>query len=474
MKVLFVTAEAYPFMKAGGLGDVAYSLTKALRNINIDIRIIMPKYKLPKKIKKKMKKLSDYKTYIGWKIVDCSLWYLEWNDIPFYFIDNPYYFCRERAYGYSDDEERFIYFSKAVLEGIKYLGDFRPEVIHCNDWHTALCIPLKNIYYMGSEIHKNIKTVFTIHNICYQGTCSKDSLWMLGLDENKYFIDEELKHHDGISFMKWAILKSDVITTVSKVYSNEILKPWIGYGMEDVLKKRRKNLFGITNGIDYNIFNPEKDKEIWNNYNENSLENRRLNKLKLQEQFKLIIDKDIPVIAVICRLTEQKGFSLIENSISRLVDRNFQIIIMGDGESYYKNMIKYMQEKYRGKVRAIPYFNTTLSKQIYSGADMFLMPSKFEPCGLGQLIAMRYGVVPIVRETGGLKETVIQYNKYTEEGTGFTFINYDVEAMIETIDRAYEIYKDKEKWIKLQKSIMKRDNTWSKASGLYEEIYKSL
>ncbi|GIM30501.1 glycogen synthase [Clostridium polyendosporum] len=472
MKILFVAAEAYPFIKAGGLGDVAYSLPKALRKSGMDVRVIMPRYKLPKKIKRIMKKLASYKIYIGWKTVYCSLWYLEWNGLPYYFIDNPEYFYRPNPYGYNDDDERFVCFSKAVLEGLKYMGDFKPDIMHCNDWHTALAIPLKDAYYQGNSLYDDIKTVFTIHNILYQGVYGKDTLWMLGLDEKKYYTENKLKYYDGISFMKWGIAAADKVTTVSKSYAEEIQQSWFGYGLHSVLRERKNDLHGIVNGIDYEVFNPENDKEIFNNFSREIPSGKKINKLKLQEKLGLEVNENIPIIAMVTRLTDQKGIGLLEGAMHRLMKREVQLVITGTGQEHYENALRYMENRYKGKVKVVIEFDQILSKQIYAGSDLFLMPSKFEPCGLGQLIAMRYGTVPIVRKTGGLKDTVKEYNEYTGQGNGFTFNNYSTEDMLFSIERALSFYEKKEVWNNLVNTVMNEDNTWEKSASKYKKLYE--
>jgi starch synthase len=475
MEVLFVTAESYPFMKVGGLGDVSYALPKNLIEMGVDIRVIMPKYRFPKKIKRKMKKIAHFTTYIGWKTVDCNLFTIKSEGVQYYFIDNPFYFYRTNAYGYHDDHERFIFFSKAVLEGIKYMGDFKPNILHCNDWHSALVIPLKSTYYLGNTIYDNIRTIFTIHNILYQGVYGKDILWMLGLDESKYFTDSTLKYYEGISFMKWAILTADRITTVSKTYSEEIREPELGYGLNNILEKRKQLLSGIQNGIDYEVFDPAADRDIYFNYDLYNLDNKYKNKLKVQEELSFKVDKEIPLISMITRLTDQKGVGLLEGIVGQLMELDIQLIIIGTGEDHYEQDLRYFSKKYNNKFRAVIEFNETLSKKIYSASDMFLMPSKFEPCGLSQLIAMRYGTVPIVRSTGGLKDTVIDYSEYTGEGDGFTFKGYDALEFYNVIKRAVDIFnRDKVLWKKLCTRIMSKDNSWKVSSYKYKRLYEKL
>ncbi|SHK80561.1 starch synthase [Clostridium cavendishii DSM 21758] len=473
MKVLFVTAEAHPFVKVGGLGEVAYSLPKALKSSEIDIRVILPKYKFPKKIRKKMMLLGRYKTYIGWKSVDCELWTLNNNGIQYYFIGNSFYFYRNDIYGYGDDDERFIYFCKAVLEGIKYMYDFTPDILHCNDWHSSMVSPLKKLYYVDNEIYANIKTLFTIHNIAYQGTFGKDTLWMLGLDEHDIQV-KKLELNDGISFMKWAILESDKISTVSESYSYEIQEEGYGCGLNSIVKKRKKDLIGILNGIDYDIYNPEKDSNILYKYSKQNLDSKIKNKLYIQRDLKLEQDGSIPMITIISRLVDQKGLGLIEAAMKNIMSLQVQLIILGTGSSYFENKFKYLETKYKNKLRVITEFNDCKARQLYAGSDMFLMPSKFEPCGLGQLIALRYGTIPIVRQTGGLKDTVKDYNEYINSGNGFTFKEYSVNDMLESINRALNMYKNKDLWIQIMQLAMDCNNNWEKSSQKYKILYKNI
>lgn len=473
MRVLFVTAEAYPFMKTGGLGDVSYALPKALKKLGMDVRVIMPKYKFEKRIRRRMKKIADFSTYIGWTVVSCSLWTMKYDGVTMYFVDNSRYFYRKNPYGYYDDGERFIYFSKAVLESIKYLG-FQPDIMHCNDWHCALSIPLKDIYYKGDLRYENIKTIFSIHNILYQGVYSKDILWMLGIDEDKCYTEDTLKYYDSVSFMKWAITTADKVSTVSSSYAEEIKEEYVSFGLSPVFRKRMDNVYGILNGIDYDMFNPEKDKEIYKNFNAACIENKIKNKLALQKELGLEVDPDIPIIAVITRLTDQKGIDLIESALNYIMKKKVQFIVNGVGNKNYEGMLKYMESKYNGSFKACIVFDSDLAKRIYASSDMFLMPSKFEPCGLGQMIAMRYGTIPIVRNTGGLKDSVSEFNKYTLKGNGFTFDDYSIESMMGAIDNALKLYGDKEVWKALMVSAMNTDNTWDRSAKQYVKMYSRI
>ena len=474
MKVLFVSVEAYPFMKVGGLGDVAHGLPKALKGKGVDIRIIMPKYKLTKKLKKKLKFVTRFKTYVGWKTIECSLWSIIEDGLHYYFIDNPFYFYRENAYGYGDDEERFIAFSKGVLESIKYIEDFTPDVIHCNEWHSALIIPLKKIYYEEEDKYKSIKTVFTIHNIMYQGQCHKDILWMLGIDEDKYYKDDELKNNEGINMMKWAIKYADKVTTVSPSYGEEIKEEHNGFGLNKFIKDKGEDFKGILNGIDYEVFNPEEDSNLFRRYNIDSIQLKGENKIELQRELGLEENSEIPLVSLVSRLTEQKGIGLLISNLDELMKRNIQLVIAGTGQAIYEESLKILSERYKGRLAVVLKFDTSMSSKIYGASDLFLIPSKFEPCGLTQMISMRYGTLPLVRETGGLKDTVKEFNQLTGLGNGFTFKDYSAIDMIEALDRALLLYKNNKMWILAQKNAMLQDNSWNLSANEYYELYKKV
>lgn len=474
MRVLFMTAEAYPFVKVGGLGDVAWGLPSALKDIDVDIRLIMPKYKFPKSYRKNIKIIARYKTFIGWKTVDCTLGHCKLNGLDYYFVDNPEYFYRKNVYGYGDDDERFIFFCKAALEGIKYLEDFTPDIVHSNDWHSALGVTLKDIYYKDDKRYKDIKTVFTIHNMAYQGQLGRDALWMLGIDEDIYYNEKELKYHEGINLMKWAINKADMVTTVSPTYANEVKESYYGFGLSEYVINKGNRFNGILNGIDYSVFNPQVDKSIYKKYDENSLENKKLNKLELQRELELNIGEEIPLISMICRLTNQKGVGLLISSVQELIDRGMEVIISGRGEECYEEAVMELEKRYKGRVKGLINFDMTLANKIYAASDMFLIPSKFEPCGLTQMISMKYGTIPIVRSTGGLKDTVREFNLITNKGNGFTFKNYDCRDMIDSIDRALQVFRDKESWSSLVLNAIREDNSWGKSAEKYKELYYEL
>ncbi len=475
MKILFVASEAYPFVKIGGLGDVAYALPKALRDIGIDVRVIIPKYSsISLNYKRKMEHIAEFGVSVGWRNQYGGLKHIEYNGVPFYFIDNEYYFKREKEYGHYDDGERFSYFSRAILEAINYMNDFQPDIIHCNDWHTAMVPVLLNKYYRNNEKLCNVKTVFTIHNLKYQGVFGKEVLdELLGLPMS-YYSEDKMKYYDGVSFMKGGINYSDLITTVSKSYVDEVKMPFYGHGLHGLLNSKGNQFIGILNGIDYSVFNPKKDEDIYFNYDMDNLAMKHKNKTKLQKEFDLPVNAHIPMIGMVSRLVKQKGLDLVSKVIEDILQMDIQMLVLGTGDEMYEDLFSYYSSVYPSKFSAQIRFDSGLAKKIYAGSDMFLMPSLFEPCGIGQLIALRYGTVPIVRETGGLKDTVKPYNKYTTKGTGFTFSNYDAYDMLDAIRRGVGTYEDEKIWQKIMKQAMSQDNSWNNSAMEYKNAYSAL
>lgn len=475
MNILFATSESYPFMKTGGLGDVVYALPKALRRLGIDIRVIMPKYtKISKEYSDKMEKVAEYNVQVGWRNQYCGLLHQEYNGISFYFIDNEYYFKRGSAYGDFDDGERFSFFSKAILEAIKYIDDFTPDILHCNDWHTAIAIPLLKEHYKNDSRYNNIKTVYTIHNLKYQGLFAKEMLGELLNLGMEYFSEDKLKYYSAISFMKGGIIFADRVTTVSPTYAEEIKTEYYGEGLNGLLRSSDCNLHGILNGLDTDLNNPIIDKNLFVNYDENNVIGKEKNKESLQELLNLPKNKDIPMIGMVTRLEEQKGIDLIREVIEELLREDIQLVILGTGDQRYEDMFKFFAWKYPNKISANIYFDASLAQKIYAASDMFLMPSKFEPCGIGQLIALKYGSIPIVRETGGLNDTVHSYNEYTGKGNGFTFKNYNSQDMLYTIKRAINFYYNKDIWNKLITTAMKEDFSWNKSAQEYIQMYRKV
>lgn len=475
MKILFVASEAHPFMKTGGLGDVAYALPKALRKLGIDVRVIIPKYSdIKEGFRNKMLSLSTFNVPVGWRNQYGGLQYLEYDGIPFYFIDNEYYFKRPSSYGFQDDGERFSFFCRAVLEGINHMIDFTPDIIHLNDWHCGMISPIMSEHFSDNPRFSNIKTIFTIHNLQYQGVFSREVLGdMLSLSED-YFTEDKVKYYDGVSFIKGGLNFANKITTVSKSYAEEIKTPFYGEGLHGLLQVRSSDLSGIVNGIDTELFNPKTDSELFYNYDYNDLSGKLKNKVELQKSLKLPVDENIPMIGMVTRLASQKGIDLIAHIIEELLQQNLQLVILGTGDQKYEDMLRYYSGISPDKLSANITFNNTLAKRIYAASDLFLMPSLFEPCGIGQLLALRYGSLPIVRETGGLKDTVYAYNEYTNIGNGFSFANYNAHDMLYTIKKALSFYGDKERWNSIVRTAMEEDNSWRKSAEEYINLYSSL
>ncbi|MFT5874771.1 MAG: starch synthase [Clostridium sp.] len=475
MKVLFVASEAYPFIKTGGLADVAYALPKALRKLGIDARVIIPKYsQIPLSFKNCMETVASFNVSVGWRNKYCGLQYLTYDEVPYYFIDNQDYFGRYEIYGCADDGERFSYFSKAILESIKYMGDFVPDIIHCNDWHCGIVPALLKDDYSYDNRYNEIKSVFTIHNLKYQGIFPKEILGdLLDLDEG-YFSDDALKFYDAISFMKGGIIFADEVTTVSETYAKEIQTPFYGESLDGLLSSKAENLHGIVNGIDYGLYNPKVDKRIFYNYDVETRDLKVKNKLKLQEKLCFAVDKDMPLIGIVTRLVKQKGLDLIVDKLQELLSLPIQIVLLGNGDGYYEDIFQYYASIYPSRISTNIVFNEELAQQIYAASDMFLMPSLFEPCGIGQLIALKYGSIPIVRETGGLKDTIIPFNKYTGSGNGFSFRSYSSQELLDTVNGALDLYKDKSAWDKLVQSAMLSNNSWEISAKNYMNLYSDM
>lgn len=480
LRVLLVAAEAVPFVKTGGLGDVIGSLPKELKQQGVDARIILPNYQdIPEQYKKQMVFKNKFTVQVGWRQKYCGVLEFVYEGITFYFIDNEYYFKRHGFYGYHDDAERFGFFCRAVLDSLTRI-DFMPHILHCHDWHTGMVSVMLDAHYRHIPEYQHIKTLFTIHNLRYQGVFDRGILHdILSLDW-KYFNHDGLEFHDAVNFMKGGLAYSDVISTVSRTYAKEIQDPYFGEQLDGFLRKRQEHLVGIVNGIDYEVYNPATDQKIASNYDVDSLPQKAKNKLQLQQQLGLAVNGDIPIIAIVSRLVGPKGMDLLEGILVEMLKKmavdNYeaQFVILGTGEARYENFFKYMAWQYPGKISANILFDDTLARQIYAGSDMFLMPSLYEPCGIGQLIAMRYGCVPIVREIGGLRDTVEPYNQYTGTGNGFAFANYNAHEMFDTINKAIEIFKNKAEWNGIIVNAMTSDYSWQQSAKQYQEIYKRM
>ena len=474
MRVLFAVSECVPFIKSGGLADVAGSLPKELKKQGTDVAVIMPKYQdIPAHLLANIKKRCYFFVPIGWRNQYCGIEELEVDGITFYFIDNEWYFKRSGLYGYGDDGERFAFFNRAVLESLPYLADY-PDIIHCHDWHTAMIPFLLNVDYKWKKEYSNIKTVFTIHNLQFQGILPREVLGDLFNLNDYYFTADNLEFYGNVNLMKGGLIATDKITTVSPTYKNEIQTEYYGEKLNNVLKQRESDLYGIINGIDEETYNPETDPGITANYTVTSLEKKQENKKFIQQKFGLKEDPEVPIICMITRLTSQKGLELVRHVFHEIMEEDVQFLVLGTGDPEFENFFREMEYTYSDKCKAYIGFDENLAHQIYAGADLFLMPSKFEPCGLGQLIALRYGNIPIVRETGGLNDTVFSYNELTEEGNGFSFTNFNAHDMLYTIQRALSFYQDKPVWESIVKQAMEKDYSWAQSAFSYSQLYAEL
>ena len=474
MKILFAASEANPFIKTGGLGDVIGALPVSLKELGQEVRVVIPNYSdINRDIKDNLKFVSSFTVKVGWRNQYCGILEYEYEGVIFYLLDNEYYFKRCGLYGYYDDGERFAFFSRAVLNFLNHI-DWSPDVIHCNDWQTAMIPVLHKLEYIREEKFKNVKTVFSIHNLLFKGMYSADVLPELFGYDYEPFLNGSLEHDGAVSFLKGGINYSDKVTTVSKSYVEEIKTPEYGEGLEGLLQYRGMYLEGIVNGIDYKEYNPNTDKSIYINYDIETIDNKHLNKEELQKELNLPIDKEVPMIGLVSRLTHQKGCDLIVKILDELLKENIQVVIVGTGDYIYEESFKSFAFRYPEKISLNIKFSNELAHKVYAASDMFLMPSLFEPCGLGQLIALRYGSIPVVRETGGLKDTVIPYNEYTEEGNGFGFRNYSHNELLNIIRYALNIYNNKDRWNKIIKNAMETDNSWEKSAKEYLRIYKEL
>ncbi|HWR44708.1 glycogen synthase GlgA [Sporomusa sp.] len=474
LKVLFVASEAAPFAKTGGLGDVIGSLPKELKNQGIDVRVIMPKYSsIPPEFANKMTQIASLTVPVGWRRQYCGLYELEYQGLTWYFTDNEYYFKRGNLYGYYDEAERFAYFCRATLKALPQLG-FMPDIIHCHDWQTGPLSAMLRQQYLVRNEYSGIKTVFTIHNLMYQGIFPGDILGdLLGLPPS-VFTEEGLEFYGQVNFLKGGLAFSDCITTVSKSYVQEIQQPYFGEKLDGFLVKRKSDLYGIVNGIDYDVYNPAADTEVHANYTWRGTTKRLENKLKLQAELGLPVGKQTPVLGIVSRLVNSKGLDLIAHIMEELLSLDVQLVILGTGEERFEQMFTDAARRYPQKVSANITFSDRLAHRIYAGSDLFLMPSRFEPCGIGQLIALRYGSIPIVRQVGGLKDTITQFNPETGEGNGFSFINYNAHEMLSVIEEALTLYKDRTQWAKLIKNAMRSDHSWQRSASEYRALYEKL
>lgn len=475
MKILFAASEAVPYIKTGGMGDVVYALPCELAGQkDMEISVILPYYKSIKENPSLgIEYVTDFTMPLAWRNVYVGIFkaYNKEKNITYYFIDNDYYFKRNSTYGDYDDGERFAFFSKAVLECMQYIG-YYPDIIHCNDWQTALVPLFFKAFFAQREEYCHIKTMFTIHNIEYQGKAQNDFLSeVMGVSEDWRGI---VTYHDCINFMKSAIVLADKITTVSETYSHEIRHAYFAHGLEDILRQNEYKLVGITNGIDLELFNPETDKTLYTNFSAKTPDKKYENKRYLQQKLELPVRADVPMIAMISRLVAHKGLDLVKFIGEELLARDVQFVVVGTGEAEFEDFFKWLTYHHPDKIAARIVFDPVLANQVYAGADLFLMPSKSEPCGLSQLIAMRYGTIPIVRETGGLFDTVPAYNPETGEGRGCTFKSYNAHDMLSAVDHACAIYHDLPQRKALIQNVMRYDSSWENPARKYMEIYQSM
>ncbi len=470
MKCLFVTSEAYPFAVSGGLGDVAGALPAALRHRFVGCRVVMPLYEdVPQRFRQEMRFIGSLSVPVSWRRQYCGVFEAKYNGVTYYLLDNQYYFKRKGLYGYYDDAERFAFLSRAALEIIPLI-DYYPDIIHCNDWQTALLPVYYSIFYAGKAGYENIKTVFTIHNIQYQGQYSSEILQdVFGIPGEQRALVE---YGDCINLLKGGIETAHAVTTVSPTYAKEIMDPWYSYGLDSILKERSWKLQGIINGIDVEVYNPQTDPMIPATYSPEDMQGKAVCKAALQEQMGLPVRPDVPLIGLVSRLVSQKGLDLVQYALEELLQKDIQLVILGSGDWGYESYFDEMAAKYPEKMGLKVGFIPALAHQIYAGADLFLMPSKFEPCGLAQLVSLRYGTLPIVRETGGLKDTITDCGE--PDGNGFTFQTYNGDDMSNAVYRALSLYEDQPAFQAARARAMACDHSWNASAGEYVKLYKDL
>ena len=475
MQIVFASAECAPFVKTGGLGDVAGSLPAALVRAGAEVIVMVPKYATIKdEYKAQMEHFSDFYVNLGWRNEYCGLEKLERDGVTYMFIDNERYFARDYPYGFFDDGERFAFFSKAITESLQHLpAGFECDILHCNDWQTALAPVFLREFYQGLPLYDRVKTVFSIHNVAFQGQFSDTVMEdILGVAHIPAAASQLRCDACSINYMLGALHYADAITTVSPTYAGEIQTPEFGEGLDGVLRERSYALQGILNGIDVAAFDPATDKRIAANYTVDDRSGKAVCKAKLQEELGLEVRDDRPLMVMVTRLTRQKGMDLVMYALDRILSGGVQVAVLGTGDRDYEDSLRYFQDKYPGTMAARIEFDPALSQRMYAAADMFLMPSKFEPCGLSQIIAMRYGTLPIVRETGGLKDTVIPYNEFTGEGTGFSFSNFNGDEMGDAVFRAARLFWDnRDAWNQLVTQAMSQDFSWTRSADKYLDLY---
>lgn len=470
MKILFVASEARPFIASGGLADVAGSLPKALCDSGNECRVVIPLYKnIPQQFREKMEFVRNFNVPLAWRNQYCGVFKMCHQGVVYYFLDNEYYFKRDNLYGYYDDAERFAFFSKASMEMLNYI-DYDPDIVHTNDWHTALVPVYLNTFYRSIPKYHDIKTVFTIHNIQYQGQYGMEIAWdVLGIPEYQHPI---LEYNGCLNMMKAAIVQVNVVNTVSPSYAVEIHDPWFSHGLDPILNMKGNRVIGILNGIDVTANDPKTDQDIYKNYDIKTLEDKKVNKAELMKEMGLEPNEDRMLIGMVTRFASHKGLDLVKYIFDDLMRDNVSVVVLGSGEKVYEDFFREMQYRYAGRMSVKIGFLPALSKKIYAGADVFLMPSKSEPCGLAQMVAARYGTLPIVRETGGLKDSI--HDMGTENGNGFTFKTYNAHDMLGAIQRAEGLYGNKPLWKDAMTAAMSCDFSWDKSAGEYVRMYQMI
>ena len=476
MKILFTASECVPFVKTGGLADVVGALGPVLAGQGHDVRVILPLYSaIAQKWQDQMEYLLDFEVQLGWRRQYCGVQTLKKDGVTYYFLDNKYYFGRPYIYGLGGDEyERYGFFCRAALNLLPLIN-YAPDVLHAHDWQSGMIPALLKIQYAHLPFYADIRTMYTIHNLQYQGIFGiKEVQDVLGLGDGLWTSDK-LECYGCANFMKAALVYADAITTVSPSYAEEITTAYYGERLDGLIRARKESVFGVLNGIDIVDYDPEKDPMIVKNYTVETIDDKVQNKLALQEALGLEVNADIPLIAMVGRLSNQKGLDLVDHVLGDIMAEDVQLVVLGMGEARYTNLFSWAEQQYRGKMAARFAMDHELAHRLYASADFFLMPSQFEPCGLSQMMSLRYGTVPIVRETGGLRDTVLSYNEYTKEGNGFTFLNYNAHDMLHVIKRALSYYKDQPEVIKeLRIRGMQGDYSWTNSAGKYVKLYEQI
>ncbi|MCI8633108.1 MAG: glycogen synthase GlgA [Lachnospiraceae bacterium] len=475
MKVLYVASEAVPFAKSGGLGDVAGALPAALRKKLVGVRVVLPLYQeIRQDLKDQLHFVKEIWVPLSWRSQYCGIFEAKIGGVVYYLLDNQYYFGRRGFYGHYDDAERFAFFSKAVLELLQHI-DYEPDVINCNDWQTGMLPFYLNKFYRNiNDCYRHLQVVYTIHNIQYQGVFPSDIVEnVLGLDWQDY-AGGYIQFDNCVNYMKTGIMAATAVTTVSPTYAGEIQNAYYGHGLQGLLQKENAKLSGIINGIDYEVYDPETDPHLFKNYTVETMQEKAVNKTELQKLLNLPVNAEIPMIGMVTRLVDHKGMDLVARVLDEILADDVQLVVLGTGDWQYEEMLRRAAENYPRKVSANITFNSDLAQKIYAGADIFLMPSQSEPCGLAQMIAMRYGTIPVVRETGGLKDTVSPYISWEGRGTGFTFADYNAHDMLYVIRQAEETYRSPQQWKTLMTNAMTQDFSWSGPAKEYLALYRRI